>query len=224
MLQLSNVSKKIGSKSVLKNISFSLPTGKVLGLAGPNGAGKSTLLRLIAGILRPDTGDIHFQNQPQSALPKTAIAYVPQEIVLYEEMSAYENLLAFGIGLHPNARTLKKKISELTQSLSMEDYIHSKISSLSGGQKRRVHIAVALTGNPLLAILDEPTTGIDAGKIKEIEHLIHALRQRGCTILLSSHSAEFLDHTCSHLLLLNEGKSLFFGDFDLRSLQMEPGE
>lgn len=216
MIHVQNLSKKIKNKQILENINFSLDEGDILGLVGANGAGKSTLMRIIAGILSADQGTVEFCiSGEKKRLSKTSIAYISQEIVLYEDMSVLENLTLFGSGKTDTA-ALSAQIHSLTESLSLEPYLQQKVASLSGGLKRRVHIAAGLTGSVHLALMDEPIVGIDHDKTKDVETLIHRLRTKGCTSILSSHTADFLRNTCNKLLVLHEGHQTYFGPLDVR--------
>lgn len=216
MIHVQNLSKKIQDKQILKNISFSLDKGDVLGLVGANGAGKSTLMRIIAGILPAKQGTVEYRIADQKILlSKTSIAYISQEIVLYEDMSVLENLTLFGSG-KTDPSSLAEQIRTLSESLSLEAYLHQKVGSLSGGLKRRVHIAAGLTGSIRLALMDEPIVGIDRGKTKDVQELIHDLQAQGCTIVLSSHTSDFLQNTCNKLLMLHEGQQTYFGPLDIR--------
>lgn len=224
MIEIRDLSKRIETKQILEHISFSLKEGDVLGLVGANGAGKSTLIRIIAGILSPDQGQILYgSSSAPTSIPKKSIAYVPQDIVLYEDMTVYENLLLFGRG-KTDLPTLSEQIRKLTDTLSLQPYLKQKVSALSGGLKRRVNIAAAMTGNIKLALLDEPVVGIDIGKTKDVEALIHQLSKQGCLTVLSSHSVDFLKNTCNRLLVLEKGGLFYFGDFDTRYLKNVFGE
>lgn len=215
MLQISELSKTISGRKILDNIHFSLEEGDMLALAGANGAGKSTLMKIITGILRQDSGSLTFRGKPLTQiLPKTSIAYTSQDIILYEDLSIYENLCLFGRGLCTDKSRFEETLRSLSERLSLTSRLHQRVSSLSGGQKRRVHIAASLFGEPQLLLLDEPIAGIDAGTAKDVEALVLHYRNRGVTGILTSHTADFLAATCNKLLLLEKGTAVYFGDFD----------
>lgn len=215
MLQINRITKRITGKTILEEISFSLQEGDVLALAGANGAGKSTLLKIIAGLLSAESGCVLFHDgREYRTLPKTSIAYVSQDIILYEEMTVLDNLRIFGGGLCKDNKEFESKLSSFCDRLSIRPCLRQPVSSLSGGQKRRVHIAASLFGNPLLLLLDEPIVGIDAETAKDIEALVRAFRSQGAICILTSHTPDFLSATCNKLLLLESGKTMHLGSFD----------
>ncbi|MDO4721211.1 MAG: ABC transporter ATP-binding protein [Peptostreptococcaceae bacterium] len=215
MLQINRITKRIKGKTILEEISFSLQEGDVLALAGANGAGKSTLLKIIAGLLSAESGCVLFHDGCEyRTLPKTSIAYVSQDIILYEEMRVLDNLRIFGGGLCKDKSEFESKLSFFCERLSIRPFLRQPVSSLSGGQKRRVHIAASLFGNPLLLLLDEPIVGVDAETAKDVEVLVRAFQSQGAICILTSHTPDFLSASCNKLLLLESGKALHLGGFD----------
>lgn len=225
MLTIDNLSKTIEKKQILREVCFSLDSGDVLGLSGPNGAGKTTLLKILGQMMKSDRGRLIFGDKDlATALPKTSVAYIPQDLVLYDDLTLQENLTAFGLGLCPDKTQLQGKIQELTSRLSLQDHLTDKISSLSGGMKRRANIACGLLGEPLLILMDEPVVGIDQGKTKDVELLLKYWQDKGAILVLSSHSPEFLRNCCNKLLILDKGSVSYFGAFDLSKLDHQTGE
>lgn len=214
MISVENLSKKIKNKNILDNINFILKSGDVLGIVGPNGTGKSTLITLLSTISKPTTGSVTFYEDGITIKNniKSKIGYVPQQISLYEELSVKNNLMLFG----PSKQTEKSVLcqaKEIASVLNLSENFNTKVIKLSGGNKRRVNIGIALMNNPRFIFMDEPVVGVDYTVKREIEQFILELKDRGKIIIIASHLIEFLEHTCNKLLILKNGKQEYFGDF-----------
>ncbi|HWJ02352.1 MAG TPA: ABC transporter ATP-binding protein, partial [Verrucomicrobiae bacterium] len=164
MLCVEQLTKSFGSNQAVQGISFSVAKGEAYGLLGPNGAGKSTTISMVMGLLKPDAGEISvggltLNKHPQEV--KQKLGYVPQEIALYGELSARENLVYWGklYGLH--GKTLAARIDSALDIVGLAQREKGRVSTFSGGMKRRINIAAALLHNPEIIIMDEPTVGID---------------------------------------------------------------
>ncbi|MFC7371435.1 ABC transporter ATP-binding protein [Fictibacillus iocasae] len=211
MIQLSNVSKKYGSKTVLHNISFSLPAGEITGVVGPNGAGKSTLLKCIATMMPPTSGLIVIDGMNAASDPRAVrplLGYVPQEIAVYQELTVKQNIEFFA--KLAGRRDLRAVLTRCEEWQLMPHY-RKKVKHLSGGNQRKLNILVALLHEPDLLILDEPTVGIDIAAKQEIVSHLKQLAYEGKTILYSSHDAQELQMLCDSYLIMKEGELLFHG-------------
>lgn len=222
---LGNLMKAVGicksyhKKNVLRDITFSLQPGDVLGLFGPNGSGKSTLLDIIALAAKPSSGTLLIEgvdaiSNANSFRPN--IGYVPQDIALFEELTVKENLLCWS---RLPGKEAKRKAKDLAEKLNLSEIYHQKISTLSGGMRRRVNLAVALLGKPTLLVLDELYSGVDTENIKIIQETLASMAQNGVSQIISGHSPEMILPYATHVMMLSHGEISFYGDRDAYLLQ-----
>ncbi|GAA3140643.1 ABC transporter ATP-binding protein [Kribbella aluminosa] len=193
-----------GEQEVLHGIGFDLRTGTVTGLLGPSGCGKTTLIRAIVGLQAQVTGDVSVLGLPAGA-PKLRgrVGYVTQEPSVYGDLTVTENLRFF-------AAVLGVPVSDVAQVIETVDLVsHAdvRVDRLSGGQRSRVSLAVALLGSPELLVLDEPTVGLDPVLRRDLWELFHRLADNGAALLVSSHVMDEASR-CDRLLLMREGELL----------------
>ena len=175
--------------------------GEVLGVRGPNGAGKSTLLGLLAGVLRPDRGEIRWGEGVRGR-----VGYVPQELSLYSGLTGLENLKFWAMALGLPGKAAASRSRWLLEKLELTEKGSALVSAYSGGMKRRLHLASALMATPRLLLLDEPTAGADDRSAELILDLIGHMRGQGCGVVLTSHRAGELERSCTRLLTLEAGR------------------
>jgi len=206
MLTIKNVTKRYDKTEALKDISMTIPGGICYGLVGPNGAGKSTLIKIITSIIRDYEGKIEFNEQRISDKTKQKLGYVPQDIVLEENITASGNLYLFGriYGLKGNKLAQRKK--EILTLIGLSERSKDKVSTFSGGMKRRLNIGCALMHNPELIIMDEPTVGIDPQSRQYIFQMIEELKTAGKTVIYASHYMEEVERLCDDVAFLDRGK------------------
>ena len=195
-------------------ISFEAKDGEILGILGPNGAGKTTLLRMVAGILMPNEGSITFDglNYENNEIEiKQNIAYLSGNTKLYDTLTAYEllNMWAEIYGL--DKEKAEKRIKEISEILNMESFLYSKIGNLSTGQTQKVGLARCLVHDPKYYILDEATTGLDIISSQIILNFIKGEKQRGKTILYSTHYMEEAENICDRVIMINKGVIIKIG-------------
>ena len=211
MLDIKNLVMKYSNKLVLNNINFQLEEGDVLAVVGENGSGKTTLMTLLSTNKKESSGEIrYFSQRIKYNEAKGKIAYIPQEIALFEELTVIDNFKIFG----KIDDSKKELFFEVVESLQLKDELNSKISKLSGGTKRRVNIGVELVRNPSFIFMDEPIVGIDYNIRKKIVSLIEKLSSEGKIVIIASHNLYFLKNTCNKLLKLNNGTQEYFGIYD----------
>ena len=206
--------KSFGSHVALKDVSCTLPRGCITGIVGPDAAGKTTFLRLLAGLLRPDRGEIDiFGKSPEElvASEPNRLGYMPQKFGLYEDLTVLANLR-----LHARLRGLEKERGEeifakLLSFTGLAPFVERLAGRLSGGMKQKLGIACALLGQPDLLLLDEPGVGVDPLSRKELWTMVAELAGQGMTILWST---AYLDEAerCPHILMLDEGQILYEGE------------
>lgn len=186
------VEKSFGKKKVLNRVTFSLETGEIVGLLGPNGSGKTTIMKLLSGMLSPNCGKIEVDETFRALIETPSF---------YSSLSGVENLRYFAA----YAGDSREHLEEIVDLLKMRSYIRKRVSAYSLGMRQKLGIAYTLLGNPRLLILDEPINGLDPLVVVEIRELLIALKQRGITILISSHILQEMQEWCDRVLLLKEG-------------------
>jgi ABC-2 type transport system ATP-binding protein len=191
---------------VLHEVSFDIPSGGVTGLLGPSGSGKTTLLRCILGVQKITAGTINVLGRPAgSPALRSQVGYASQSASVYDDLTVAENLRYFAAALRAPASDVDRVID----AVDLDDYRSRLTGRLSGGQRSRVSLAVAMLGNPKLLVLDEPTVGLDPVLREELWELFHQLASDGVTLLVSSHVMEEAER-CDALLLLRDGRMLAY--------------
>lgn len=217
MINVSNLKKSFNTIDALKGISFNIPQGECYGLLGPNGAGKTTTISIMSTIVEPDDGEISIAGFDLKKNPlecKKNIGVVTQEIALYNELSAYENLLFWGGLYHVPKPELKARIDETLTLLGLSDRKHDKVSTYSGGMKRRVNIASALLHRPKILFMDEPTVGIDPQSRNLIFEVVEKLHKEGMTIVYTTHYMEEAERLCDRIGIMDNGEIVAQGTLD----------
>ena len=191
-IQLKNINKKFKSKIALNKINLSFDQEKIYGLLGPNGSGKTTLFNIIAGFLKPDSGEIYLNkknliNYSLNDRSLFGISYLPQEASIFRDLNVYENILSIAQLFHKknSAISVTEKLIKL---FSLEKFIDTKGKLLSGGERRRTEIARALASNPKYLLLDEPFAGIDPIAIEDVKETILKLKNSGIGIIITDHN------------------------------------
>jgi ABC-2 type transport system ATP-binding protein len=207
-----NVSKKFGERQALNGISLTLNPGESLGLLGPNGAGKSTLIRAMAGLRRPDSGEIRIFGHPAGhPAAKALLGYVPQELAIYPILSPRENLLSFGRYQGMRGKQLEDAIERCLRWTGLEDRKNDKSSHLSGGMRRRLNMAAGAIHGPKLFLLDEPTVGVDPQSRERIYEMIGELRREGVSLIYTSHYMEEVERLCDRIAIVDHGRVIAVG-------------
>ncbi|WP_224273345.1 ABC transporter ATP-binding protein [Nocardioides lacusdianchii] len=195
-----------GSREVLPGISLDVTAG-VTGLLGPSGCGKTTLMRALVGAQRLRSGSVEVLGEPAGSAPlRTRVGYVTQSASVYDDLTVAENLTFF-------ARVLgvaRDSAEEAVASVGLADQRHQVVGRLSGGQRSRVSLAVALLGSPDLLVLDEPTVGLDPVLRRDLWGLFHRIAEGGAAVLVSSHVMDEAER-CDRLLLMREGRIIADG-------------
>ena len=203
ILQVSNLNKKFGRRSVLSDVSFQVREGEVLGLIGPNGAGKTTLLECIAGLLPSNEGEIRYQDKHLHSFErKSVLFYLPDAVVPWAEQRV-KWVLQFFEKLYGQSHD---KLIQLFTPLRLEEIKESRLSTLSKGERKRLMLALGLLTSQPLLLLDEPFDGLDLRQTRDVMTMIRSNRSNGRTLLLSIHQLIDAERVCDRLVLLNEGK------------------
>ncbi|SFG73278.1 ABC transporter ATP-binding protein [Oribacterium sp. WCC10] len=188
MIEAKGLVKRYGRYTAVDDASLSLEKGEIIALLGSNGSGKSTLLSMLAMVLKPDSGEVTVDGL-KGRQAKEKVAYVPQEIVLFEELTVMENLYAWS---SLKGKENIERAEYLVNELEMGDFKSKRVDRLSGGQRRRVNLAVALMGKYDYLLLDEPLAGIDAHGGECIEHLLRKEKDKGCAMIITEHNPTIL--------------------------------
>lgn len=209
-LVLSGVTKKFGKKTAIDNISLTVKKGSFIGLLGPNGAGKTTLISIISGLIRSDAGDcqvLGFDTKHNSVMAKGVLGIVPQDLAIYPELSARDNLMFFGSMYGLRGKKLKERVSDALVRVGLQDRAQKlTVGKFSGGQKRRLNIAASLLHRPQILILDEPTVGVDPQSRNYIFQTLRELNQQGMTILYTTHYMEEVESLCNEVAIIDHGR------------------
>ncbi len=214
MIQVQHLSKSFQSVKAVDDISFSIAKGEIFGLLGPNGAGKSTTLHMMSTLLKSDQGQIIIDGKTvatDAEACKQLIGVVPQEISLYDELSAYENLLFWGNLYGIPSRELKKSIDHTLELIGLLDRKNDLIKTYSGGMKRRINIAASLLHNPKVLLMDEPTVGIDPQSRNHIFEVVEKLNKEGMTIIYTTHYMEEVERLCNRIAIVDSGQIIAQG-------------
>ncbi|WP_212969459.1 ABC transporter ATP-binding protein [Paenibacillus cineris] len=216
VLEVLNVSKKAGTRTLVDHVSFSIQAGDVCGFVGPNGAGKTTLIRMMTGLIKPGSGSIRIDGTDvgrERFKALSRVGAIVESPIFFPYMSGRDNLLNLA-RLHPNVPGTERKarVEEALSIVGLSERGSDKVKTYSLGMKQRLGIAQALLGDPRLIILDEPANGLDPMGIRELRQLIQRLNQeRGITFLVSSHLLDELQRICSRFVIIKEGKLVWEG-------------
>ncbi|WP_183581402.1 ABC transporter ATP-binding protein [Paenibacillus rhizosphaerae] len=216
VLEVLNVSKKAGTRTLVDQVSFSIQAGGVCGFVGPNGAGKTTLIRMITGLIKPGDGSIRIDGTDvgrERVKALSRVGAIVESPIFFPYMSGRDNLLNL-VRLHPNVPGTERRarVEEALSIVGLSERGSDKVKTYSLGMKQRLGIAQALLGDPRLIILDEPANGLDPMGIRELRQLIQRLNQeRGITFLVSSHLLDELQRICSRFVIIKEGKLVWEG-------------
>ncbi|MDD2742580.1 MAG: ATP-binding cassette domain-containing protein [Rhodocyclaceae bacterium] len=213
-LSVSGLRKTYGDTEVVAGLSFAVEPGTCFGLLGPNGAGKTTTLRLCLGLTAPDSGAITLNGYPipaQAQQARARVGVVPQFDNLDPDFTASENLLVFGRYFGLTVTEIKSRIPDLLAFASLGSKADARISTLSGGMKRRLTLARALVNNPDIVFLDEPTTGLDPQARHLIWERLKQLKSAGKTLILTTHFMDEAERLCDRLIVIDHGKKITEG-------------
>jgi len=206
-LELAAVSKRYGSRTALAGVSLAVTAGAAVGLLGPNGAGKTTALRLLLGFTRPSGGGVLLHgHDPTDPAAREGVGYLPERLVLPGRMSVRGFLRLHGSLAGLTGARRDREVDEVMELTDIADRSRDRLSGLSKGLLQRVGFAQAFLGKPRLLLLDEPTSGLDPIGVRDARDWIAGARERGCTVLVSSHILSEVERTCDQVVILHEGR------------------
>ena len=211
LLSIREVTKIYANHKALDSVSIEIPESSVFGLLGPNGAGKTSLIRIINQITGPDGGSILFGGQTLNPSHISAIGYLPEERGLYKKMEVGEQAIYLARLKGLSRSDALKKLRYWFEKFEMQSWWRKKVEVLSKGMQQKVQFIVTILHEPRLLILDEPFTGFDPINANLIKDELLGLRQKGATIILSTHRMESVEELCTHIALINKSKKILDG-------------
>jgi ABC-2 type transport system ATP-binding protein len=212
LFEAKNVTKQYGNQLALDNVSISVPEQCIYGLLGPNGAGKTTLIRIINQITGPDTGELFLNGKKLMPADVQLIGYLPEERGLYKKMKVGEQALYFAQLKGLSKPEAMKRLKYWFKKLDIIDWWGKKVEELSKGMQQKVQFVTTVLHEPRLLIFDEPFTGFDPMNTKIIKEEILFLRERGATIIFSTHNMESVEELCDNITLINKSKTILEGN------------
>jgi ABC-2 type transport system ATP-binding protein len=211
-LSLQNVVKTYHNHIAVNDVSFDVKAGTIFGLLGPNGAGKTSMIRIITSITAADDGRVMINGQPLNATHPTEIGYMPEERGLYKKMKVGEQLMYLaqlkGIGYHD----AKSRVKHWLEKFDILSWWYKEVGELSKGMSQKIQFIATVVHDPKLIILDEPFSGLDPINANLIKDEIYNLKEKGASILFSTHRMEQVEEICEDIVLINKGKNILFGN------------
>ncbi|TNE61066.1 MAG: ATP-binding cassette domain-containing protein [Bacteroidetes bacterium] len=212
ILSIENVVKRYDKHIAVDNVSFEVPKGSIFGLLGPNGAGKTSLIRMITTITGPDEGVIRLDGEKLNERTPEQIGYMPEERGLYKKMKVGEHLLYLAQLKGLPAATARKEISHWLEKFEISHWWDKKVDELSKGMQQKIQFITTIVHKPKLLILDEPFSGLDPINTTLIKDEIRQLNEQGTSIIFSTHRMEQVEEMCDHIVLINQGRNVLFGE------------
>lgn len=216
-LTIQHLAKHYGKRLVVKDVSFSVKSGEIVGLLGPNGAGKTTSFYMLVGLVSMDKGSICLDEQDLSLLSmheraQAGIGYLPQEMSIFRKLTVEDNILAIlQTRADLNKQQRQHQLDKLISEFNLSHVRHSLGMSVSGGERRRCEIARALAANPKFILLDEPFAGVDPISVNDIKAVVNGLKQRGIGVLITDHNVRETLAICEKAYIVSEGNIIAEG-------------
>jgi ABC-2 type transport system ATP-binding protein len=206
VLAVERVSKAFGARRVLSALSFAIDRGEVYGLVGPNGAGKTTLINIACSVIAPETGSVTINGQPVTPDTHARVGVASQDVALYRDLTSQQNLEFFASIYGLTGEHRAQRVATCLRDVGLEERAHTIISLLSGGMRRRLHIAAAMLHEPDLLILDEPTVGLDLESRHRIWSVVRSAARRSGSVLVTTHQLEEAEALCHRIGILHQGR------------------
>ena len=225
MIEVKDLQKSYGELLAVKGVSFTAKKGRVFGLLGPNGAGKSTTISCICGLLKPTAGSVKvngFDIVREGVKAKKTLGIVPQELAIYEDLSARDNLSYWGVAYGLSGGELKDRVGYILERIGLQDRAKDLPKNYSGGMKRRLNFGCGLVHEPKILLLDEPTVGVDPQSRGRLFDLVREEKAKGTCVLYTTHYMEEAESLCDDLAIIDHGKIIAAGT--LKDLRTQVGE
>ncbi len=212
VVNISNITKSYRGRTVVDDVSFDINSGEVFGLIGPNGAGKTTTIRMMMDLVKPDSGSVVILGKTLNEAAKNSIGYLPEERGLYLNMKVIDSLVYLATLKGMDRQSAAQKAKELLQRIDMQDHRKKKIKELSRGMSQFVQFLVTIIHNPDLVVLDEPFANLDPVNTQLIKDMVLEMRNRGKTLILSTHRMNEVEELCDRILMIHNGRTVLYGD------------
>jgi ABC-2 type transport system ATP-binding protein len=209
ILDVTDVRKSHGRIAALNGVTFSVAAGELFGLLGPNGAGKTTLISILSGLAKADAGGVRLDGEPfdlRRADQRRLVGLAPQDLAVYADLTARENLDVFGELYGLRGTALRSRVDEVLAAVALTDRAGQRVGTFSGGMKRRLNLAAAVVHRPRLVFLDEPTTGVDPQSRNHIFESVRRLNAEGLTVVYTSHYMEEVEALCKRIAVMDHGR------------------
>ena len=216
-LEATGLVKVYGDRTVVNGMDVRCSCGEIVGILGPNGAGKTTTFYMVVGLVKPEAGRVVFRGEDITRLPvylraRRGLGYLAQEPSVFRKLSVWDNVMAILETLPMSRKERAARAKELLEPFDLMKVAKQPAFTLSGGERRKLEIARALTRNPSVLMLDEPFAGVDPLAVADIQEIVQYLRERGMGILITDHNVRETLHIVDRAYILNEGKILLEGD------------
>ncbi len=217
MIEVERLRKSFTTLLAVDDVSFTVGDGEIFGLLGPNGAGKTTTINMICGVLKPDSGRVLIGGKDiwlEPKIVKQGMAVVPQEISVYEDITARDNLNFWGSLYGLRGGDLRSRVDEALTRVGLSDRAGDKVKGFSGGMKRRLNLCMGLLHRPRVLLLDEPTVGIDPQARLNILEVVREVAASGTTVLYTTHYMDEAQDLCDRIAIIDHGRILTIGTLD----------
>ncbi len=210
-VEVNHIVKTYGNRAAVNDVSFDVDQGEIFGLIGPNGAGKTTTIRMMMDIIKPDSGEIKVMGEKLNDASKNKIGYLPEERGLYKKMSVIDSILYFASLKGVDNQLARKRGEELLRRADLLPHQNKRIEELSRGMGQIIQVIITVIHEPDLIILDEPFSGLDPVNTQLLKDLIRDLKNKGKTIIMSTHLMNDIEELCDRLLMINKGQAVLYG-------------
>jgi ABC-2 type transport system ATP-binding protein len=213
-VEISHISKSFGELKAVDDVSFEVKKGEIFGLLGPNGAGKTTVIRVLLDIFKPDLGNVSILGGPMTEAKKDLIGYMPEERGMYQDIALDRCLVYLGSlkGIPP--AEVRNRITGYLERFDLASSRHKKVKELSKGMQQKAQLITTLIHEPKLLIIDEPFSGLDPINTQMVKDLLREQRDRGVTILMSTHQMHQVEELCDRIVLIDHGRTVLYGPLD----------
>lgn len=213
-VEISRVAKAFGDVQAVADVSFELVQGEIFGLLGPNGAGKTTTIRLMLDIFKPDDGNIAVLGGPMDEAKKERIGYMPEERGLYQDVQLERCLLYLATLKGMPTSDAKERLVTLLNRFDLTEHRNKKVKELSKGMQQKAQIINTVLHRPELVVIDEPFSSLDPINTQLVKDVMQELREKGATILMSTHQMHQVEELCDRIVLIDEGYDVLYGNLD----------
>lgn len=210
-LVVDHISKRFGTILALDDATFTVEPGRIFGLLGANGAGKTTSMRIVLDILRPDSGTVTWEGRPNTALPRRTWGYLPEERGLYLRMRVAEVLRFFASLYGVSSADASGEVDAWLERFRIADYLNRKVEELSKGNQQKIQFIASILHDPQVLIMDEPFSGLDPVNVQLLKEAFLAMRDRGKTLIFSTHQMETVEELCESIAILDRGRVVVSG-------------